>query len=356
MSNSSAESMTAKERVLTTFERRVPDRVPLWYGADASVTHNLMRILGAGSEEALMQRLHIDFRRVRERYDGPPLAHYPDGSRQSWWGVDRIGDYYGQPYSHPLAGVETMEEIESYSWPSPDWFDFSHLRQECAAWPEYAIIGGPWVVIFTDATELVGMSEFFMKMITHPELMKAVIQKVSDFYYEMAVRTFEACADLLDIFFFGDDLGTQQALFISPQMWDEFLKDHFVRFLELGRQAGLKTMFHSCGSVRGLMGRWSALGLDALNPIQRRAKGMELDELKRSYGDRLCFHGAIDHQQVLTFGSVADVRKEVQDVIDVLAPGGGYCLAASHDLLLAEMPPENIIAMFDEGHEYGRYA
>jgi uroporphyrinogen decarboxylase len=315
-----------------------------------------MRILGAGSEEALMQRLHIDFRRVRERYDGPPLAHYPDGSRQSWWGVDRIGDYYGQPYSHPLAGVETMEEIESYSWPSPDWFDFSHLRQECAAWPEYAIIGGPWVVIFTDATELVGMSEFFMKMITHPELMKAVIQKVSDFYYEMAVRTFEACADLLDIFFFGDDLGTQQALFISPQMWDEFLKDHFVRFLELGRQAGLKTMFHSCGSVRGLMGRWSALGLDALNPIQRRAKGMELDELKKSYGDRLCFHGAIDHQQVLTFGSVADVRKEVQDVIDVLAPGGGYCLAASHDLLLAEMPPENIIAMFDEGHEYGRYA
>jgi uroporphyrinogen decarboxylase len=315
-----------------------------------------MRILGAGSEEALMQRLHIDFRRVRERYDGPPLAHYPDGSRQSWWGVDRIGDYYGQPYSHPLAGVETMEEIESYSWPSPDWFDFSHLRQECAAWPEYAIIGGPWVVIFTDATELVGMSEFFMKMITHPELMKAVIQKVSDFYYEMAVRTFEACADLLDIFFFGDDLGTQQALFISPQMWDEFLKDHFVRFLELGRQAGLKTMFHSCGSVRGLMGRWSALGLDALNPIQRRAKGMELDELKKSYGDRLCFHGAIDHQQVLTFGSVGDVRKEVQDVIDVLAPGGGYCLAASHDLLLAEMPPENIIAMFDEGHEYGRYA
>jgi uroporphyrinogen decarboxylase len=82
---------------------------------------------------------------------------------------------------------------------------------------------------------------------------------------------------------------------------------------------------------------------------------MELKELKESYGDRLCFHGAIDHQQVLTFGSVTDVRNEVHEVIDVLAPDGGYCLAASHDLLLAEMPPENIIAMFDEGYEYGRY-
>lgn len=347
--------MTGKERVLTAFEHRIPDRVPLWYGADASVTQNLMRILGAESEEALMQRLHIDFRRVRERYVGPELAQYPDGSRQSWWGVDRIGDYYGQPYSHPLAGVETIEEVEAYAWPSPDWFDFSHLRAECEAWQDYAIIGGPWVVIFTDATELVGMSEFFVKMITHPEVMKAVIRKVSDFYYEMAVRTFEACGDLLDIFFFGDDLGTQQALFISPQMWDEFLREHFVRFLELGRQAGLKTMFHSCGSVRGLMGRWTDLGLDALNPIQRQARGMELDQLKELYGDRLTFHGAIDHQQVLTFGSVEDVRKEVHEVIDTLAPGGGYCLAASHDLLLAEMPPENIIAMYEEGYAYGRY-
>jgi uroporphyrinogen decarboxylase len=347
--------MSSKERVLTAFEHRIPDRVPLWYGADASVTRNLMRMLGVESEEALMQRLRIDFRRVRERYVGPELAVLPDGSRQSYWGVNRIGDYYGQPHSHPLAGVETVEEVEAYAWPSPDWFDFSHLRAECEAWPEYALIGGPWVVIFTDATELVGMAEFFMKMITHPEVMKAVIGKVSDFYYEMAVRTFDTCGDLLDIFFFGDDLGTQQALFISPQMWDEFLREHFVRFLELGRQAGLKTMFHSCGSVRGLMGRWTELGLDALNPIQRRARGMELDQLKALYGDRLTFHGAIDHQQVLTFGTVQDVRNEVREVIDILAPGGGYCLAASHDLLLAEMPPQNIVAMFDEGYAYGQY-
>ena len=347
--------MNSKERVLAAFNHEIPDRTPMWYGAAPEVTQTLMHMLGAESEEALMQRLHIDFRRVRERYAGPELRVRADGSRQSFWGVDRIGDYYGQPYTHPLAGVETVEQVEAYAWPSPDWFDFSHLRAECEAWPEYALIGGPWAVVFTDATELVGMSEFFIKMITHPDVMKAVIRKVSDFYYEMAVRFFEACGDLLDIFFFGDDLGTQRSLFISPEMWDEFLRPDFVRFVELGRQAGLKTMFHSCGAVSGLMGRWTDLGLDALNPIQRQARGMDLAELKRLYGDRLTFHGAIDHQQALSFGSVDDVIREVHTVIDTLAPGGGYCLAASHDLLLAEMPPENIIAMYDEGYAYGRY-
>lgn len=347
--------MNAKERVLTTFEHRIPDRVPLWYGADPTVTATLMRMTGACDEEALMQRLHIDFRRVRERYAGPPLPTRPDGSRLSYWGVWRGGSYYGQPLTHPLAGVETVEQVEAYAWPSPDWFDFAHLRAECAAWADNALIGGPWVVIFTDATELVGMQEFFVKMITHPEVIKAVLQKVSDFYHTLAVRFFETCGDQLDIFFFGDDLGTQQRLLISPTMWREFCAPHFVRFLNLGRQAGLKTMFHSCGAVADLIGPWVEFGLDALNPIQRLARGMDLPVLKAAYGDRLTFHGAVDHQQVLSFGAEVDVRREVRAVIDVLAPGGGYCLAASHDLLLAEMPPENILAMYDEAYTYGGY-
>jgi uroporphyrinogen decarboxylase len=347
--------MNSKARVLAAFDHCVPDRVPLWYGATDAVTGRLMRLCGVRDEEALMRRMHIDFRRVHERYIGPELATKADGSLRTFWGVWRSGAYYGQPTSHPLAGVETVEQVEEHAWPSPDWFGFSHLREQCEAWRDYAIIGGPWVVVFTDATELVGMSEFFIKMHTHPDVMKAVIQKVSDFYYEVAVRFFGACGDLLDIFFFGDDMGTQQAPFISLAMWDEFLKPHVARFIDLGRQAGLKTMFHSCGAVRPLIPHFIELGLDALNPIQRRARGMELDGLKRDFGDHLTFHGAIDHQQVLPFGSASDVVREVREVIDVLAPGGGYCLAASHDLLLDEFPPENILTMYDEAYEYGKY-
>jgi uroporphyrinogen decarboxylase len=343
--------MTPKERVLTAFAHRAPDRVPLWYGAAPGLTARLAQLCGVADEEALMRRLGIDFRRVAARYVGPELGN------RSFWGVERGGSYYGQPLSHPLAGVETVEQVERYDrWPSLDWFDFSHLRAECAAWADYAIIGGPWVVVFTDATELVGMEEFFLKMHTHPEVMAAVIAKVADFYWEFAMRFFETAGDLLDIFFFGDDFGTQESLLISPAQWRTFCAPSLRRFTQLGHQAGLQVMFHSCGAVRPILDDLIDIGIDALNPVQARAKGMDLAELKSAYGDRLTFHGGIDHQDVLPHGAAAAVRAEVRRVLDIMMPGGGYCLAASHDLLLDEFPPDNIVAMYDEAREYGRYA
>lgn len=342
--------MTSKQRVLETFEHREPDRVPLWYGAAEGLTSRLIERCAVADEEALMQRLHIDFRRVRERYVGP------DAGRRNFWGVDRGGSYYGQPLSHPLAGVETVEQVEAYDrWPSVDWFSFDGLREQCEAWREYAIIGGPWVVVFTDATELVGMAEFFEKMYTHPEAMHAVVRKVSDFYYELATRFFEQVGDLLDIFFFGDDMGSQQGLMISPDKWREFCKPGITRFLDLGRQVGLKTMFHSCGAVREIIPDLCELGLDALNPVQVRAKGMALRGLKTEFGNDLAFHGCLDHQRTLALGSEDDVRAEVRRVIEVMAPGGGFCLAPSHDLMLDEFPAANVVAMYDEAYEYGQY-
>ncbi|HEY3290645.1 MAG TPA: uroporphyrinogen decarboxylase family protein [Anaerolineae bacterium] len=342
--------MNSKKRVLTAFNHREPDRVPLWYGASEELTRHLMRECRVADEEALMERLHIDFRRVHERYIGPNFG------TKTYWGIERGGAHYGQPLTHPLAGVETVEEVNAYQgWPSPDWFDFSHLRKECEPWRDYAIIGGPWVVVFTDATELVGMSEFFIKMHTHPEVMQAVMAHVSDFYYQMTVRFLEAAGDLIDLFFFGDDMGTQQSMIVSLQHWREFCKPHIERFLQLGRQAGLKTMFHSCGAVRKMIPDLIELGLDALNPVQVRARGMNLNELKADYGTKLTFHGGFDHQQVLPFGTVDEVQHEVQRVIDVMAPGGGYCLAPSHDLMLDEFPVDNVIAMYDTAYTYGRY-
>jgi uroporphyrinogen decarboxylase len=342
--------MTGKERVLTTFEHCEPDRVPLWYGASEGLTAKLITECGVSSEEELMRRLHIDFRRVRESYVGPPLKN------RSFWGVQRGGLHYGQPMSQPLAGVQTVEEVLGYpGWPSPDWFDFTGLREQCEQWGDYAIIGGPWVVVFTDATELVGMDEFFVKMYTHPTVMRAVVQKVSDFYYELTTRFFETVGDKLDIFFFGDDMGTQLSLLISLRHWRIFCKPHIQRFLGLAREANLRTMFHSCGAIREIIPDLVELGLDALNPVQVSANGMDLAILKSQFGDKLTFHGGIDHQNILPRGSEDDVRREVHRVIDIMSPGGGFCLAASHDLMLDEFPAENVIAMYDEAFGFGRY-
>jgi uroporphyrinogen decarboxylase len=132
------------------------------------------------------------------------------------------------------------------------------------------------------------------------------------------------------------------------------MKPNVKRFVDLGKQVGLKVMLHSCGGVREILPDLIEIGMDALNPVQVDAAGMEPAALKRDFGDRICFHGAIDHQHILPNGTVDEVRAEVRRIIDIMEPGGGYCLAASHDLLLAEFPLENIVAMYDEGFEYGR--
>ena len=347
--------MTSKERVRLAFEHREPDRVPLWYGASEELTAKLIQATGVPDEEALMRRLHIDFRRVRQDYTGPATAIREDGHSVTMWGVERGGLEYGQPLSHPLAGAETVEDIYRHPWPDPAWFNSRRCRALCESWKEYSIIGGPWVVVWTEATELMGMEEYLMKMHTHPEVIKALNERVAEFYWQLCLEFFDTCGDLLDIFFFGDDFGTQEALFISPDMWREFFKPLLKRFSDLGHDYGMKTMFHSCGSVWSIVPDLVDIGMDALNPVQPCCKGMDLGRMKRDYGDHITFHGAIDHQRVLPFGTPEEVRAEVRRVIDILAPGGGFCLAPSHDLMLADFPPENVIAMYDEAYEYGRY-
>jgi uroporphyrinogen decarboxylase len=345
--------LNSKERVLAAFEHCQPDRVPMWYGADRAVTEGLQKMLGCPDEEALMRRLHVDFRRVRERYVGPPLRTWPDGRRETFWGVVRAGAYFGQPIEYPLAGVEHVEDLGAYRWPSPDWFDFSHVREDCRGWEDKAVIGGPWAVVYTDSSELIGPEEFLLKLHTNPEIIEEIQRRVADFYFDVATRFFEAADGLLDIFFFGDDFGGQNGLQMSPATWRRFMKPNLKRFVDLGKGAGLKVMLHSCGGIRQIIPDLIEIGIDALNPVQVMAAGMEPSALKRDFGDRICFHGAIDHQHVLPNGTPEEVRAEVRRIVDIMAPGGGYCLAPSHDLLLAEFPLENIVAMYDEGYEYG---
>jgi uroporphyrinogen decarboxylase len=345
--------MTSKDRVLAAFAHERPDRVPLWYGASSGLTRKLCDALGTADEEELERRLRTDFRRIRQRYVGPPLATLPNGNSVSFWGVERGGLEYGQPLSHPLAGAQSPRDLDRHSWPDPAWFTSRDCPSRAEAWKDYAVIGGPWVVVWSDATELMGMSEYFMRMHSDPDLIHALNERIADFYWKLCVEFFDRCAKQIDVFFFGDDFGTQEALFVSPEMWRVFFKPIVKRFSDLGHDYGMRTMFHSCGSVWEIVPDLVEIGLDALNPVQPRARGMDLAGLKERYGSRLAFHGAVDHQELLPFARPEEVRREVRRVIDILAPGGGYCLAASHDLMLEDFPVENVIAMYEEGFAYG---
>jgi len=157
----------------------------------------------------------------------------------------------------------------------------------------------------------------------------------------------------VDIVCWGDDLGTQRGPQISPELYRRMIKPRQKRMVEAIKRHGKLVLYHTCGSVADFLPDFIELGIDAVNPVQVSAAGMDTQRLKREFGRDITFWGAVDTQTVLPRGSPVDVRSEVRRRIDDLAPGGGYVLCAVHNIQ-PEVPPENIVAMYEAALEYGK--
>jgi len=183
-------------------------------------------------------------------------------------------------------------------------------------------------------------------------VLTAIIDGFVSYEVEVTRRFLEACAGQLDIAYFGNDFGTQRGLFISPEHYQRFMRGPLKGFYDVCRDYGCKVMQHSCGSVRAIIPWLLEDGLDILDPVQVRAAGMNLSGLYRDFGDRLCFHGGVDTQGTLPFGSPEEVRAEVRSYLDLARDRGGYVLTGSQDLI-ADIPDDNILAMYDENRPRG---
>ncbi len=192
-------------------------------------------------------------------------------------------------------------------------------------------------------------------MYDNPEVAATLVEKIANFYYRQAEIMFQKGKGYIDIFFMGDDYGVQNGLMMSRRLWKKFFAPHLERFWRLAKSYDLKVQLHSCGSVRELIPDFIEMGLDVLDPIQVRARGMVPEELKKEFGDRLAFHGSIDTQETLPFGSKEDVKKEVLHRLKVMTPGGGFIISPSQHLL-TEIPLENIVTMYETVYEYGFYS
>lgn len=136
-------------------------------------------------------------------------------------------------------------------------------------------------------------------------------------------------------------------------MWRRYFKLPLGRIFGLAHEAGIKTMFHCCGSVRELLPDLIDIGLDIVMPVQVSAAGMNPQYLKREFGSHLRFDGGVDTQYLLPSATPEKVREQVRFLIDVLGEDGGYILASSQNLL-ADIPLENVLAMYDEACSYER--
>lgn len=347
--------MTSRERVLAAFDHVEPDRVPAWCGASAEFWDKAKRELRLDDEE-LRQRFGDDFRRVFARYRGPEFPLSPGSTSRTVFGVERRGMGYGQPVCHPLAEA-ALEDIAAYPWPNPDWIDVSQVRGEALRFERrYAMLGGDWSPFWHDAIDLFGMENLYVRMIEDPETVDAVLGHIVDYYAEVSERIMDAAGDALDIFFIGNDLGSQSGPLVSVDHFRRFLMPHLKRLVDLGHAYNLKVMLHCCGGFEPLIPDMIAIGLDGVHAIQPRCRGMDLRHLKRTYGDQILFNGCIDSHHVLINGTPASIREATREVVEIMMPGGGFVAGASHDSILEETPTENVVAMFDAIREFGRYS
>jgi uroporphyrinogen decarboxylase len=339
--------MTPRERVLAAFNHERPDRVPCWCGASQEFWNKAKRQMGLG-DEPLRVRLGDDFRRVLPVYAGPTPPPLSQGATsRTLFGVERNGIGYGHPMSHPLANA-TLTQVHEYPWPDPRWMDVSQIHQEAAEYGgRYAILGGDWSPFWHDAIDLLGMENLFLKMYAEPQIVDAVFSHIVGFYATVNKRLFDAAADVIDIFFFGNDFGSQMGPLLGPDLFSRFILPHMRWLIDLAHSYGLKAQLHCCGGIAPLVPLMIEAGLDGLHAVQPTCVGMDLLTLKQDFGNRIVFNGCIDSHHVLIEGTPDSVRRETRRVLDIMAPGGGFVAGASHDTILEETPLENVLAMFD---------
>ena len=351
--------MTARERVLAAMNLEPVDRVPTDIWAVAEVWETLKDHLG--DDVDIRDALHIDgMGGVGAEYVGPPLPKVPEDEIVDFWGLRyrsvpyETGVYYEQSV-WPLKDATTIDDLEGYEWPGVDWFDYSKMRQAAIAAREKQVVMCGYMAVFYTHNLLRGLEQSLLDPHDDPEFTHHLLNRISDFLYEYHRRMFEACDGLVDVAQVTDDYGSQTGPLIGLEAFRTFYRPHMERFIGLCREHSIKVFHHDDGAIRPFLPDFVEMGIEILNPIQHRLPGMDMEGLKRDFGDRLCFHGAIDNQEVLPFGTPEDVRAAVRTAIDALASDGtGYILAPCHNIQ-ANTPVENIIAMYDESWRYGKF-
>ena len=346
-------TMTSRERWLAVLSREKCDRVPMGYWATPEVTRALIQHLHCEDADALFRRLHIDrVVHVGPKYVGPPLPKGEDvfGCRHTK--VDYGTGVYSECVHHPLAAYETLDKIRrDYKWPSPDWYDYSGIPQQIVGREGYPVQGGGSEPFLT-YKHLRGDEQAFMDLIIHPDIVHYCLDRLFDLCYQNTLRIYEKIPGKVMITYVAEDFGSQEDLLFSPDQIREFLIPRMKRMIDLAHEAGAFVFHHSDGAIRKILPDMIEAGIDVLNPVQWRCKGMDREGLKRDFADKLVFHGAMDNQYTLPFGSVEEVRQEVADNIRLLGPTG-YILAPCHNIQ-AVGPPENVVAVYDTGYELGR--
>jgi len=375
--------MNSRERILKSLNYKEPDRVPIDIGGtscstliepiykrllqkynikneDYSIIHSAMRSVNICEEVKDFLYSDTDIMCVNE----------PSGGRIKWikngfideWGVkyrkSKIGDdFYYDICEHPLANAN-IDDLDKYNWPDPyDKNRYSGLKEKAKILTEKDrfVLGNILESsVFEVAWYLRGFQQFLIDLMINKKFAHALLRKVTFIQKKIYEKFLDEVGIYLDMIFIADDLSTQENPIISPELYREMIKPYQREYFKVKEKYSLKLLYHCCGSISPLLNDFIEIGVDAINPVQISAKGMEPQILKKDFGGKICFWGGIDTQTVLNSPDEKLVKDSVKRIIDIFAPGGGFVLTSVHNIQ-NDVPLENIKTMVETAISLGKY-
>ncbi|MFW6302998.1 MAG: uroporphyrinogen decarboxylase family protein [Candidatus Sumerlaeota bacterium] len=356
-------TMNSRERVLTTFDLAEPDRVPIDYMANPAIDLKLKDHYGlaASDDEGLHQALGTDFRGIWIPYTGPRLhPEIPDRKVDPEWGVRRTyiehgaGGYW-ECCDFPLRDADE-ETVADWPMPSPDDYDYSLVPEFCKQYEDKAIyVGDPGLGdILNSSGTLFSPEAVYMNALIQDPAWSLYADRKVDIQLEHARRRIEAADGRVDFMWIGEDLGTQNGPLISLDVFRASIRPRLQKFVDLAKSFDLPVMIHSCGSSSWAFGDFIEMGINGVDTLQPEATNMSPAYLKQNFGDKLAFHGCISTAGPLSFGTPEEVEAEVRATLEIMKPGGGYCLAPTHSIQ-DNSPLENVLRLYEVARNAGKY-
>jgi uroporphyrinogen decarboxylase len=370
--------MKSRERMQIALNFKEPDRVPIDNNGNVSGMHevayrNLLDYLGIEDEIRIydpVQRLALVKKEIRDMLGVDTWYIWPnapesyvyrendDGTFSDEFGTiyKKVGYYY-ECFRPPLKG-KTLEDIKAYKFPDPqDESRFIGLRDQTKELfnnTDYSIWSGPVNNLFYFAWCLRGMEDFMMDLYSDKSLAIYLMDKIVDWNIGFFDKYYNEIGQFIDVFWMGDDWGVQNGPIMSPVYFRDEVVPRFKKMISfIKTKTKAKCCYHTCGSTYWCMEDLIEMGVDIVQPLQVTAEGNDTEIVKKEFGKKLVVHGGTNNQGVFhkdIHTLTIDTLKRIKD----LAPGGGYIFSSGHNIQ-ANMPPENILRLFELAREFGKY-
>lgn len=351
-------NLSQLERYRLTVEH-VPHSSFLYYaGYTPALLEKMKQHTGLADADAIAKHFgaYTPVTVMPERRPGSPApdfsAYFADMQIPAGAYINSIGvleipgsAYHFTRYVSPLRNAQSLSEIESFPYVAIDDFTTEGMASRVEDAHTQGLVAISWTGhMYESAWQMRGYQEFLMDMLTAPEMCECILDRICDDVTRRAIAAAEAGVDCIRS---GDDVASQKAMMFDLDTWRRFIKSRWARVYAAAREIkpDIQIWYHSDGNIEAIIPELIDIGVTILNPVQPEC--LDPIALKREYGRHLVFDGAIGTQTTMPFGTPDEVRRVVRERKQTLGADGALILAPTH-VLEPEVPPENVVAFFDE--------